>query len=336
MWDVRGNARAFDMTFAFDPSRRLAAIVIGRAGMDLYPIPDGAKTESATNFAAEIGGSAGNIAVALARQGFSAALLGPLSDDPVGRFVRSNLKRYAVDTSRCRAVAGEFRTSLALAETRFENCEIVLYRHGAADLQLRTDDFDSAFIGSASVLIVTGTALAAEPSRGSAMEALAWARATQTFSILDVDYRPYSWRSRDEAMRIFVDAGNRCDAVVGNDEEFAVIAGDQGNALTTASEFVKKGCRFAIFKKGKAGSITITAETAFETGTFAVDTKKPFGSGDAFLGNLVAALLRGLSLEPAVQRAAAAAAYVVSRRGCAFAMPTAAELESFLLSHQIT
>jgi 5-dehydro-2-deoxygluconokinase len=102
------------MTFAFDLNRRLAAIVLGRAGMDLYPLPDGMETESAEQFAAGIGGSAGNIAVALSRQGYRTALLGPLSEDTVGRFVRKHLAGFTVDTSRCRAITGEYRTSLAI------------------------------------------------------------------------------------------------------------------------------------------------------------------------------------------------------------------------------
>jgi 5-dehydro-2-deoxygluconokinase len=324
------------MPFAFDLTRPLAAIVVGRAGMDLYPLPDGSKTERAEQFAAEIGGSAGNIAVALSRQGHAAALLGPLSDDPVGRFVRRHLARFGVDTSRCRAIGGEHRTSLAICETRRDDSETVFYRNSAVDLQLRADDFDAAFIGSAAVLIVTGTALAAEPSRTAALEALNLARAAGSFTILDVDHRPVSWPSNEEAMRIYALAASRCDAVVGNDDEFAVIAGDTAQALAAASGFVRQGGRFAIFKRGSAGSVTITAERTFETGIFGVDVKKPFGAGDAFLGNLVGALLRGQLLEPAVRQASAAAAYVVARRGCAFAMPTAAELDSFSLTHSMS
>jgi 5-dehydro-2-deoxygluconokinase len=321
------------MSFGFDLKRRFAAIVVGRAGMDLYPLPDGAETESAEQFAAEIGGSAGNIAVALSRQGYRAALLGPLSADPVGRFVRIHLARYEVDTSRCRMISGDYRTSLAICETRREDSETVFYRNGAVDLQLRAEDFDSSFIGSAAVLIVTGTALAAEPSRAAALEALALARVAGTFSILDVDHRPVSWRSTEEATRVYADAARRCDAVVGNDEEFALIAGSAAKALAAAAQLVTDGRRFVIFKKGSAGCVTITAERSFETGIFGVGVKKPFGAGDAFLGNLVAALLRGQMLEPGVVRASAAAAYVVSRRGCAFAMPTASELDSFVQSH---
>ena len=42
-------------------------IVVGRAGMDLYPLPDGSTIETATSFVSDVGGSAGNIAVAVAR-----------------------------------------------------------------------------------------------------------------------------------------------------------------------------------------------------------------------------------------------------------------------------
>jgi 5-dehydro-2-deoxygluconokinase len=118
-----------------------------------------------------------------------------------------------------------------------------------------------------------------------------------------------------------------------NDEEFAIIAQEGAPALDAAAALVKDGRRFVIFKRGGAGSVTITAERTFTTGIFRVDVKKPFGAGDAFLGNLVAALLGGSLLESAVRRAAAAAAYVVARRGCAFAMPTTAELDSFVQSH---
>jgi 5-dehydro-2-deoxygluconokinase len=319
----------------FDLARRYAAIVVGRAGMDLYPVPDGIEIESAEQFAAEIGGSAGNIAVAISRQGHRAALLGPLSADAVGRFVRSHLARYAVDTSRCRAVSGDHRTSLAICETRSEDSETVFYRNSAADLQLRPDDFDASFIASATVLVVTGTALAAEPSRAAALQALALSRGTGTFSILDLDHRPVSWRSTEEAMRVYSHAAGCSDAVVGNDEEFAIIAQEGAPALDAAAALVKDGRRFVIFKRGGAGSVTITAERTFTTGIFRVDVKKPFGAGDAFLGNLVAALLGGSLLESAVSRAAAAAAYVVARRGCAFAMPTTAELDSFVQSHAI-
>jgi 5-dehydro-2-deoxygluconokinase len=321
------------MGLEFDPARRFTAIVIGRAGMDLYPLPDGIEIESTENFAAEIGGSAGNIAVAVARQDHPAALLGVFSDDAVGRFVQRHLGRYGVDISRCRTVGGSYRSSLAICETRSTDSETVFYRNGAVDLQLSEDDVDRTFIGSATFLVVTGTALAAEPSRSAALSAITVARTSGVCSILDLDYRPVSFNSPEETRLVLADAAERCDAVVGNDEEFALLSERPEDRLKVASRLLRKNCQLVVFKKGAAGSITMTRDGSFETGIFAVDTKKPFGAGDAFLGNLIVGLHRGLPLASSVRRAAAAAAYVVARRGCAFAMPTSAELDGFIAAH---
>lgn len=323
------------MKLTLDRRRAVGAIVIGRAGLDLYPEPDGTKIAAAERFASDVGGSAANIAVALARQGVAATLVSPLSDDPVGRFVRAALARYGVDTSRCRAIADGHRTSLALAETRAVDCEVVIYRNGAADLQLGKADLDRAFIADASVLIVTGTALASEPSRAAAMEAIDVARSSGTFAILDVDHRPYSWASVEAAAAVYRDAARRADAVIGNDDEFAIMAGSRDKAFATARELVSAGCAFAVLKRGDHGSVTVTPDATFETDVYPVAVKKPFGAGDAFVGGLIAGLLADLPLPAAVRRGSAAAALVVSRRGCASAMPSSAEVETLLSSRQV-
>ncbi|MGB0718666.1 MAG: PfkB family carbohydrate kinase, partial [Alphaproteobacteria bacterium] len=62
----------------------LDMVVLGRAGMDLYPEPVGTKTRDAVSFRADLGGSAGNIAVALARLGVRTGLIAPVSADPAG------------------------------------------------------------------------------------------------------------------------------------------------------------------------------------------------------------------------------------------------------------
>jgi len=300
--------------------------------MDLYPVPDGVETEAAAQFAAEIGGSAGNIAVAVCRQGLAAALLAVVSDDVVGRFVSQHLARFGVETLHVRAVSGLWRTSLAICETRPDDSETVFYRNGAADLQLRRDDVESAPIAEATFLIVTGTALASEPSRAAARHALALARYAGTFSILDLDYRAVSWSAPEEARQVLGDAADHCDAIIGNDEEFAVLAPGE-DALAKAGRLSREGRRLVILKGGRSGSVAIMAAGSIETKSLAVEAKKPFGAGDAFLGNLVVALHRQLPLAAALRRATAAAAYVVMRRGCAFAMPTEAELDRFMADH---
>ena len=316
-------------------TRPLGALVLGRAGMDLYPAETGGKIEEAAAFTSDVGGSAGNIAVALARQGVGVGLIGALSDDPVGRFVRRRLEAFGVDTARVRPVPGDPRTSLALAEVRAEDCEVTIYRNNAADLQLELDETLRDSIQEASALIVTGTALVAEPSRGAALALLAAARIAGTLAVFDLDYRAYAWRSALETAAVYEKAAGLSDLIVGNSEEFAVFAAD-GDGEAAAAALTSLEGRGVILKRGREGASFLSAEGRIDSGVFPVAALKPYGAGDAFMGGLIAALLTGEAMEEAMRRGAAAAAIVVSRRGCASAMPDGAELAAFLSSNDMT
>jgi 5-dehydro-2-deoxygluconokinase len=117
----------------------------------------------------------------------------------------------------------------------------------------------------------------------------------------------------------------------GNDEEFAVLAhGDDGEEAARA---LARQAHAVVYKMGARGSRTFSAGRRIDTGVFAVTPLKPTGAGDAFMAGLVTGLGKGLDLEACISRGAAAAAIVVTRVGCAPAMPNERELEAFLAHH---
>lgn len=305
-------------------------VVLGRVGKDLYADPPGTRIEEATRYFAAIGGSAGNIAVALARQGAGASLLSCVSDDAVGRYCLAELARYGVDTAHVRRVAGEVRTSLAVVETRPADAQTVLYRNGAADFALTPADAAAVDFAPVAALVVTGTALARDPSRGTALAAMAQARAAGALVVLDIDYRAYSWASEGEAARVCLAAAEAADAVIGNDDEFGLLAGSHGRGEGLARDLASHGALFTVYKRGAQGSVTCTPDFRFETGIFPVAARKPMGAGDGFMGGLLAGLAEGATLEAAVRRGAATAAIIVAGIGCAPASPTRTELETFI------
>ena len=308
-------------------------LVIGRAGMDLYADPPGTRIEDATRFSAALGGSSANIAVALVRQGCRAALLTCVSDDAVGRFCLGQLDAYGVDRAHVRAVAGEARNSLAVVETRVEECQSVIYRNNAADFAMTVADVETVDCAPFSALITTGTVLAAEPSRSAAFRAFDLARAAGVPLIFDVDYRPYSWPSAAVAAEVYSRAAALCDVIVGNDVEFGFMAGHPGRGLDKARSLVAEGAQIVVYKMGEQGAITITPDGEFATGIYPTQAIKPTGAGDRFLGAFTAALATGLPVRGAVLRGSAAAAMVVARVACAPAMPTRTELDSFMAHH---
>lgn len=298
----------------------LDLIVIGRAGMDLYPDPPGTTLAAAERMVTDMGGSAANIAVAAARAGARVGIAAPVSDDGVGAFVAARLARHGIEHLTPRPVGGGARTSLALAEQKAQGQETVIYRNGAADLALTVADLEP-HLSRARWVCATGTALAEEPSRSAVLEALVRAE----IGVLDLDYRPYSWRDPEETRATYARAAASARWIVGNDEEFAVTGLDP-EALAEAGHAI-------VSKRGADGATLLIGKARQEVPTFPVNALKPFGAGDAFLGTGLAGLIAGAAPLDAFTRGAAAAAIVVARTGCAGAMPTPDEIDHLMESH---
>ena len=313
--------------------KRNRFVVLGRAGMDLYADPPGTRLEETSAFHACLGGSSANIAVAIVKHGGECSLVTPVSDDAIGRFCLKELARFGVDCSHVKSVARGASNSLALADSRLEDHQCVLYRNGAADFQMTKSDVEAVDYRSFGALIATGTLLAAEPARGAAFHAFELARQAGLTVIFDIDYRPYSWPSPEVAAEAYSLAGDMSDIIIGNDVEFDFMAGGSGKGLGKARELAKGPAQFAIYKMGHRGAITITRKEEFRTGVYEVDALKPIGAGDGFMGGFVSALADGRPLRECVLRGSASAAMVVSRVGCAPAMPVPEELDEFLALH---
>jgi 5-dehydro-2-deoxygluconokinase len=299
--------------------------VLGRVGMDLYADPPGTRVEDASAFMATIGGSAGNIAVALARQGAEASLISAVADDAVGRFCVARLREFGVDTAHVATVKAA--NGLAVTETRAVDCQVALYRNGAADLLVSEAQVAGVDFAGTSALVVTGTALSAEPSRGAVWAGVQRAKAAGALVVLDVDYRAQAWADAVLAAAECRRLAETADIVIGNDEEFAMLAGADGRAY--ARQLAQEAL-FTVYKEGAKGCTTFTPDYSFATGIFPVQALKPMGAGDGFMGGLLAALGQGAGLEAAVKRGAATAAMIVAGVGCAPASPTSVDLAAFM------
>jgi 5-dehydro-2-deoxygluconokinase len=303
-------------------------LVLGRAGLDLYADPPGTRTEEALAFSSALGGSAANIAVAISKLGGRASLISCVSDDAVGRYILNQLKAYGVGCEHMHVVAGEARSSLAVVETRAENCQSVIYRNGASDFQLNESHVQQIVFKDYGALIVTGTSLAVEPSRSATLKAMKLARDAGLPLIIDIDYRPYSWAGAAEASQIYSAAAAMCDVIIGNDVEFGVM----GEGLMLARKLAQS-TDVVIYKMGEKGSITFAEAQEFETGIYPVTALKPTGAGDAFMGAFITSYVAGVDIETCVRRGSAAAAIVVTKVGCAPAMPDTKELDQFMKDH---
>ena len=308
-------------------------VIVGRAGVDLFPHPPGTATEDAQVFHADLGGSSANIGAGIVKLGGKAALVTRVSDDSAGRFCVNKLAHYGVDSTYVTPVGGECRNSLALYESRIEGHQSVIYRNGAADFQMDSADVNAVDYTKFGALITAGTVFAAEPSRSATFEAFALAKAAGLPIIFDVDYRPYSWPSAQVAADILSRAAAESDMIVGNDEEFGFMAGDITKGLAKARELAETTATIVVYKMGEKGAVTFANGQEIHTGIFRVDALKPTGAGDSFMAGLVTGLAADMPLKGAILRGSACASITVSKPGCAPAMPDVPTLSKFMADH---
>ena len=309
-------------------------LLIGRAGVDIYPDPPGTKTENANKYVSHLGGSSANMGVQLTKYGGSCSLLTRVSNDALGKFAINQLDSYGVRSDLVKLEDNESRISFAIVESTVVDHQSIIYRHNAADLFLNKNDIENSNLQNYECILITGTSLAAEPSRSAVLYALKLAKEKKIPVIMDIDYRPYTWESEDKAKEIYNLAGDYCSGIIGNDDEFAILSGNYDDGLNYAKK-ISRNCDLVIYKMGEKGSITFTNNIEIQRGIFPVKPLKPTGAGDAFMGSLIGAILKNYDLQKAIEIGSAAAAIVVTKVGCAPAMPDLDEVLDFMKNNNI-
>ena len=304
-------------------------ITMGRVGVDLYPLQVGIGLADVTSFGKFLGGSATNVAVAAARHGRRSAVITRTGDDPFGRYVRREVARLGVDARFVGTVAG-LPTPVTFCEI-FPPDDFPLYFYRfpkAPDLVINPEELDLDAIREAGVFWSTVTGLSAQPSQ-SAHHAAWAARGRRPLTILDLDYRPMFWASREAARAEVATALPHVTVTVGNLDECETAVGER-EPLRAAEALLGAGVELAVVKQGPKGVLARTRDELVEVPPMPIDVLNGLGAGDGFGGALCHGLLAGWPLERTLRYANAAGAIVASRLECSTAMPTPDEVEALL------
>ncbi|MEE8409690.1 MAG: PfkB family carbohydrate kinase, partial [Myxococcota bacterium] len=224
---------------------------------------------------------------------------------------------------------------------------LIFYREDCADMAIGAGDIDPAFIGSAHALLVTGTHFSQAGVAAASRAAMRAARHAGTQVILDIDYRPVLWgltghgqgeerfvacgRVSEHLQSIVVD----CDLIVGTEEEIH-IAGGTDDTLAALRRVRELSGAIIVLKRGPLGcvvfpeSIPASLDDGIVGRGFEVEVFNVLGAGDAFMSGFLSGWVAGESLEACSTYANACGALVVSRHGCAPAMPSRRELDHFM------
>jgi 5-dehydro-2-deoxygluconokinase len=334
-------------TSRFAPGRSLDVICLGRIAVDLYAQQIGARLEDVSSFSKYLGGSSANIAFGCARLGLKSSMLARVGNDHMGRFLTETLEREGCDVSHLRIDRDRLTGLVLLGLEDRDTFPLVFYRENCADMAVDESDFDEAYIASSKALLITGTHFSTDQVNRTSRRALDYARRNQVRTVLDIDYRPVLWGltgKADGETRFVANEGVTAhlqgilpliDLVIGTEEEFR-IAGGKDELIDALAAVRKVTDATLVVKRGPLGCSIIEGEVpvALDDAPIhrgvQVEVLNVLGAGDAFASGFLAGWLRDKPLEACADTANACGALVVSRHGCAPAMPTPAELTYFL------
>ncbi|AXE97918.1 bifunctional 5-dehydro-2-deoxygluconokinase/5-dehydro-2-deoxyphosphogluconate aldolase [Paraburkholderia hospita] len=331
----------------FAAGRSRDIICLGRLAVDLYAQQVGSRLEDVASFAKYLGGSSANIAFGCARLGLNASMLARVGNDHMGRFLTETLTKEGCDVSHVRTDHDRLTALVLLGLKDRDTFPLIFYRENCADMAVDEADFDEAYIASSKALLITGTHFSTEQVNRTSRRALEYARNNDVRTVLDIDYRPVLWGltgKADGETRFVANESVSAhiqgilplfDLVIGTEEEFR-IAGGKDSLIECLREVRKVTPATLVVKRGPLGcqiidgDVPASIDDAPIQGGVEVEVLNVLGAGDAFASGFLSGWLRDEPLDACARAANASGALVVSRHGCAPAMPTPAELDYFL------
>ncbi len=319
----------------FDEKRSMDIVFLGRIAIDFNPIDYFHPLEECTTFKKYVGGSPANTSIGVTRHGLKAGFFAKVSDDQFGSFVTEYMRKEGVDISHITRCKNGEKLGLTFTEILSPTeSSILMYRNEIADLQLSVEDIDEDYIRNSKALLISGTSLAASPSREAALKAVLLARKNNTRVIFDIDYRAYNWKNPDEISIYYEAVARNADIIMGSREEFDLTERliEPGRSdEETAKAWFEHNAKIVLIKHGKEGSTAYTGNgEKYSIKPFPVEALKGFGGGDGYASAFLYGIFSGWDMIDCLEFGSAEASMMVKSHSCSEELPTTEQVRAFI------
>lgn len=303
-------------------------VVVGSINMDIvqqveqFPLPG--ETVKGWGTLYSPGGKGANQAAAAARAGARVTMVGAVGEDAFGAVLKHTLEDAQVDTGAVLVKPGASGLALITVSGSGQN-QIVL--SGGANERLSAEDATEALAAIGEP--IDGIILQNELLWETTWAAIQWAAERH----IPVYYNPAP------AMKPPQGCLASLHTIILNETEAHAITGIEvgstEEAGTAAASLLEAGVRAVLLTLGERGSLYCDAAGAkLYTPAFRVQAVDTTGAGDTFIGawtaHCAASTVTEGSMADSLRYATAASALAVSRRGAISAIPTDADIRSFL------
>jgi ribokinase len=291
---------------------RRRAVVVGSINVDhvvgVEHLPHPGETVLARAYDVHAGGKGANQAIALARARAAVTLVGRVGNDDDGRFALATLREAGVDTTHVEAIDGA-PTGRAFIQVSGagENMICVV---GGANATLVPADLPADAIASAGVLVLQGEIPAPTSLAAARIAARGGARVV-------LNLAPWYPVPADALAEVSVLVVNEGEA----GEQLRLSAADvRARPLDAVRRLAELGPD-AVLTLGAHGVVWSAGGQVGRLAAHRVNVVDTTGAGDAFVGNLAAALLAGRGFAEAVAWANAAGALASTAHGAVPSLP---------------
>jgi sugar/nucleoside kinase (ribokinase family) len=309
-YDVVGIGNALVDVISHAPDEFLDEHGLVKGWMDLVDTDRAVELYRALGSAVEMsGGSAANTMCGVASFGGSAAYIGKVTDDELGRVFGHDLL----------AVGVQFRAGGRDNDVPTGRCIIVvtpdaertMNTYLGASSMLGIDDVDDDAVASGRVLYMEGYLFDRDDAKAAFRHAARVAHAADRMVSLTLSDSFCVDRHREDFAALVSD---EVDLLFGNEAE--LIALYRTETFEEAIGELRQHCEFAAVTVGARGSIIVTADELIEVPAFPVrrviDTT---GAGDLYAAGFLYGLTRGKSLRECGRLGSVAASEVISHVG---------------------
>ena len=307
----------------------LDVITLGES-MALFVADKAGELSTIDRFSKRLAGAETNVAIGLARLGFSVAWVSRLGADSLGQFVLKSVMHEGVDCTHV-TIDSSRPTGLMLKARAMGGADpaVEYFRRGSAASALSVKDFDEAHFRRARHLHVTGITAALSSEAAELLEySMHFMREAGGTVSFDPNLRLSLWCGQ----RGMIEPVNRLAAsahwVLPSLAEGRTLT-DRGTPAEIAAFYLEQGVEAVVIKLGAKGAYY---RTAHEEGTVpgvkvlrVVDT---VGAGDGFAVGVISARLEGLPWASAAARGNAIGALAIQVIGDMEGLPYRHQLQS--------
>lgn len=297
-------------------------VVLGSLNMDLVVrtehMPRPGETVRGEQFTTVPGGKGANQAAAAARLGAQVEMVGRVGNDPFGPVMLDNMRAQGVGVSHVlRDPEAPSGIAMIILDSRGENSIVVA---AGANGRVSMEDVNAArdLIASARYVI-----LQFEIPLPVVREAINLARQLGVYVILNAA----------PAYPVGYDFLRGVDCLVANESEARALTGIEISDLQAAEKAGRKlleaGVPVVIITLGAQGALLVTQRQVVHIPARQVQVVDTTAAGDAFIGGLAVALLKGFELVEAVRYATCAGTLATTVLGAQTSLPSAAQVQAF-------